>query len=87
MSTWCYAKPTPASAEIQLAVLSRNYYNIIIIKFESAVQGQERVRTLYQSEDLNSTQPTHGIKKTENCWRQKERADYGQQESIGSALN
>ena len=32
---------------------------IIIIKIESAVQGLERVRTLYQSEDPNPTQPTH----------------------------
>ena len=36
---------------------------IIIIKLESAVQGRQRVRTLYQSEDPNSTQPTHGRKK------------------------
>ena len=32
---------------------------IIIIKIESAVQNQERVRTLFQSEDANPTQPTH----------------------------
>ena len=31
---------------------------IIIIKIESAVQGRERVTTLYQSEDPNPTQPT-----------------------------
>ena len=36
---------------------------IIIIKIESVVQGRERVRTLYQSEDPNPTQPTHGRKK------------------------
>ena len=33
---------------------------IIIIKIE---QGRERVRTLYQSEDPNPTQPTHGREK------------------------
>ena len=32
---------------------------IIIIKIEAAVQGRERVRTLYHSEDPNPTQPTH----------------------------
>ena len=36
---------------------------IIIIIMESAVQGRERVRTLYQSKDPNPTQPTHGRKK------------------------
>ena len=36
---------------------------IIIIILESAVQGRERVRTLYQSKDNNPTQPTHGRKK------------------------
>ena len=36
---------------------------IIIIILESAVQGRERVRTLYQSQDPNPTQPTHGRKK------------------------
>ena len=30
---------------------------LIIIKNESAVQGLVRVRTLYQSEDPNPTQP------------------------------
>ena len=35
----------------------------IIIISESAVQGRERVRTLYQSKDPNPTQPTHGRKK------------------------
>ena len=35
---------------------------IIIIKIESAMQGRETVRTFYQSEDLNPTQPTHGKK-------------------------
>ena len=39
---------------------------IIIIKNESEVQGWERVRTLYQSEDRNPTQPTRGRKKREN---------------------
>ena len=29
---------------------------------ESAVQGRERVRTLYQSKDPNPTQPNHGRK-------------------------
>ena len=48
---------------------------IIIIKIESAVKGRERVRTLYQSEDPNSTQITHGRKKIENSRRQNERAD------------
>ena len=36
---------------------------IIIIIMKSAVQGRERVRTLYQSKDHNPTQPTHGRKK------------------------
>ena len=36
---------------------------IIIIISESAVQGRERVRTLYQSKEPNPTQPTHGRKK------------------------
>ena len=36
---------------------------IIIINIESAVKGRERVRTLYQSEDSNLTQLTHGRKK------------------------
>ena len=36
---------------------------IIIIKIEAAVQGRQRVRTLYQSEHPNPTQPTHGRKK------------------------
>ena len=36
---------------------------IIIIILESAVQGRERVRTLYQPKDPNPTQPTHGRKK------------------------
>ena len=36
---------------------------IIIIILESAVQGRERVRTLYRSKDPNPTQPTHGRKK------------------------
>ena len=38
---------------------------VIIIKIESAVQGRERVKTLYQSEDPNTTQhnqPTEGRK-------------------------
>ena len=38
-------------------------YTIIIIKKESAVQGRERVRTPYQSEDPNPTQPTRERKK------------------------
>ena len=38
------------------------YFIIIIIYVESAVQGRERGRTLYQSEDPNSTQPAHGKK-------------------------
>ena len=32
---------------------SYNWYFIIIIILESAVQGRERVRTLYQSKDTN----------------------------------
>ena len=36
---------------------------IIIIKNESTVQGWERVRTLYQSEDPDPKQPIHGMKK------------------------
>ena len=42
-----------------------NYTNfiIIIIIIESAVQGRERLRALYQSKDPNPTQPTHGRKK------------------------
>ena len=40
-----------------------NSYIIIIIKIESGMQGRERERTLYQSEDPNPTQPTNGMKK------------------------
>ena len=36
---------------------------VIIINLESAVQGRQRVRTLYQSKDPNPAQPTHGRKK------------------------
>ena len=36
---------------------------IIIIILESAVQGRERVKTLYQSKAPNPKQPTHGRKK------------------------
>ena len=39
------------------------YNFIIIIILESAVQGRERVRTLYLPKDPNPTQPTHGWKK------------------------
>ena len=42
---------------------SINHIIIIILILESAVQGRERVRTLYQSIDPNPTQPTHGRKK------------------------
>ena len=48
---------------------------ITIIEIESAVQGRERVRTFYQSEDPNPTKPNHGKTKIENIRRQKERAD------------
>ena len=52
---------------------------IIIIKIESAVQGRERVRTLYQC--INPKTPTqHNLpmegRKRENSRRQKERANY-----------
>ena len=50
-----------------IILLSKSVYIIIIIiiiiKIESAVQGWERVRTLYQSEDNNPTQPPHGRNK------------------------
>ena len=36
---------------------------IIIIKLESAVQGRERVRTLYQSKHPNPTEPIDWRKK------------------------
>ena len=42
-----------------------------VIKNESAVSGWERVRTLYQSEAPNLTQPTRGRKKVKNSTRQK----------------
>ena len=35
----------------------------MISKNESTVQGWERVRTLYQSEDPYPKQPIHGMKK------------------------
>ena len=57
---------------------------IIIIILESAVQGRERVRTLYQSKDPNPTEPTHGRKK--KIKQQKRKSRSCQQESIGSAL-
>ena len=48
---------------------------IIINKYESAVKGWERVRTVYHPEDPNPTQPTHGRNKLENSKSQKERAE------------
>ena len=45
-----------------ILILQIYKYDIIII-LESAVQGRERVRTLYPSKDPNPTQPTHGRKK------------------------
>ena len=56
--------------------LLHNYFIIIIIKIESAVQGREGVRTLYQSEDPNPMQLTIGGRKREDS----------RFESIGSAL-
>ena len=52
---------------------------IIIIKNESAVQYWERVRVLFQSEDPNPTQPTHGRKKKKNSRRLNETADWAKQ--------
>ena len=60
--------------------------NIIIIKIESAVQGQERVRILYQSKDPNRTQPTNGRKKKRIRRRQKERADYANRKALALLL-
>ena len=58
----------------------------IIIKPESAVQGRERVRALYQSEDPTPhNQHMEGRKKREQ-WKTKIKSRLGQQESIGSAL-
>ena len=54
---------------------NRNYFIIIFIKNESAVQGWVRVRTLYQSENINPTQLMEG-RRRRNCRRQKERAYY-----------
>ena len=68
-----------------LLLLPDHHPVIIIIILESAVQGRERVRTLYQSKDPNPTQPTHGRKKKINSWRQKKSRSC-QQESIGSSL-
>ena len=45
--------------ELTRAILKLSYYYFL----ESAVQGRERGRTLYQSKDPNPTQPTHGRKK------------------------
>ena len=59
---------------------------IIIVKIESAVEGRERVRTLYQPEDHNPTQPTHGRKKKREQLETKSKSKLSQQESIGSAL-
>ena len=49
-------------------VLKNKFFTAIIIitKIESAVQGRERVRTLYQSEDPDPTQPTRDRKKKRN---------------------
>ena len=44
---------------------------IIIIKNVSAALGWERLRTLCQSEHPNLIQPTCGMNKGENSWRQK----------------
>ena len=51
-------------------------------KTMSTVQGWEWVRTLYQSEDPNPTQPTRGRKKKRNRRRQKVRADYARDTEI-----
>ena len=48
---------------------------LLLYKNGSAVQGCETVRTLYQSEDPNPTQPTQEGRKRENSRRHKERAD------------
>ena len=50
------------------------YYYYYHHHLESAVQGQERVRTLYQSKDPNHTQPTHGRKKKKNSRSQKRKS-------------
>ena len=53
--------PTRSSCSNTIIIII--IFIIIIIILESAVQGRERVRTLYQSKDPNPTQPTHGRKK------------------------
>ena len=65
MSTMSMNKTSVRAVEIR-SIIS-NYTKIIIIviiiKIESAVQDWERMRTLYQSEDPNRTQPTNGRQK------------------------
>ena len=46
---------------------------IIIILLESAVQGREKVRILYQSKDPNPTQLTHVRKKKIKLYETKEK--------------
>ena len=48
-----------------------SYSIIIIIKIQTTVQGEERVKTLCQFEDPNSTKPTHGRKKKRISRRRK----------------
>ena len=73
-------RPKSCQDRLQLLLL-------LLLLTESAVQGRERVRTLYQYEDPNPTQPTHGRKKRQNSTRQKRKSRSCQQKSIGSALD
>ena len=52
------------------------------------MQGRERVRTLYQSEDPNPTQPTHGRKEEEDkiVGDTKERADHTNRKALALLL-
>ena len=55
---------------------------------ESDVQGRERVRTLYQSKDPNSTQPTHRRKNKIKQYTgdKKERADHANRKALALLL-
>ena len=59
---------------------------IIIIILESAVQGRERVRTLYQSKDPNPTQPTRKEEKDKTVGDKKERADHANRKALALLL-
>lgn len=61
-------------------------YCYYIYYFKSDSQGRETVKVLYQSKDPIPTQPTQGREKKQKIVKDKKRAEFCQQNSIGSAL-